>query len=31
MIERIMTKYYQIKYAYFFKGKRAAIREVIGN
>ena len=30
MIERMIDKYYQIKYAYFFKGKRAAIRELIG-
>ena len=30
MIEKIMTKYYQIKYAYFFKGKRAAFNEILG-
>jgi len=30
MIERMIDKYYQVKYAYFFKGKRAAILELIG-
>jgi len=30
MIERMIDKYYQVKYAYFFKGKKAAILELLG-
>ena len=30
MIEKMIDKYYRIKYAYFFKGKRAAFNELIG-
>jgi len=30
MIEKIMVKYYQIKYAYFYKGKKVAIYELLG-
>jgi len=30
MIERMIEKYYQVKYAYFYKGKRAAILELLG-
>jgi len=30
MIERMIEKYYQVKYAYFYKGKKAAIYELLG-
>ena len=30
MIERMIEKYYQVKYAYFYKGKKAAVLELIG-
>ena len=29
MIERIMTKYYQCKYAYFYKGKTGLLKEIL--
>jgi len=30
MINKLIEKYYQVKYAYFFKGKRAALNEILG-
>jgi len=30
MIERVMTKYYQCRYAYFYKGRRGLIDELLG-
>jgi|DEB0MinimDraft_12_1074336.scaffolds.fasta_scaffold03951_7 hypothetical protein len=29
MIDRLIDKYYRVKYSYFFKGKREAIRELL--
>jgi len=30
MIEKIIQKYYQCKYAYFYKGKKGLINEILG-
>jgi len=29
MIDRLIDKYYQVKYAYFYKGKIEAIKELL--
>jgi hypothetical protein len=29
MIDRLIDKYYRVKYSYFFKGKREAIKELL--
>ena len=30
MIEKMIDKYYRCKYAYFFKGKRGLLNEILG-
>ena len=29
LVKQLIDKYYQVKYAYFYKGKREAIRELL--